>query len=207
MTLTDVPGGRPVLASETVHVGMVWDVRRDTVDLGEGGTVRREYVAHTGAVAVLAIDADDRVLLVRQYRHPVRAELWELPAGLLDVPGEDPLAAAARELAEEADLVAADWWHLVDYLASPGGSDEKVRVYLARGLSPVPADQRHVREAEEQAMVATWTTLEDAVDAVLAGRLHNPSAVVGLLAAAAAKARGWSALTPVGPVTAGPAQG
>lgn len=185
---------RPLLASEVVHEGMIWDVVRDTVDLGEAGTVRREYVRHPGAVAVIALDDEDRVLLLRQYRHPVRAELWEPPAGLLDVPGEDPSRAAARELAEEADLVAGSWWELVDYLSSPGGSDEGLRLFLARDLTPVPHDERHVREAEEAGMAVRWVPLDEAVDAVLAGHLQNPSAVVGVLAAAACRSRGWAGL-------------
>lgn len=190
----DRPVERPLLGSEVVHAGMIWDVVRDTVDLGDAGTVRREYVRHPGAVAVIALDDDDRVLLLRQYRHPVRAELWEPPAGLLDVPGEDPRQAAARELAEEADLVAGSWWELVDYLSSPGGSDEGLRLFLARDLSPVPHAERHVREAEEAGMVTRWVPLDEAVEAVLGGRLQNPSAVVGILAAAACRSRGWVGL-------------
>ncbi|MBC7290065.1 MAG: NUDIX hydrolase [Actinotalea sp.] len=175
---------------------MVWDVVRDTVDLGEPGTVRREYLRHPGAVSVIALDDQDRVLLLRQYRHPVRQELWEPPAGLLDVPGEPLQVAAARELAEEADLVAGRWWTLADYCSSPGGSDEALRVFLARDLTPVPEHARHTREAEEHGMPARWVPLDEAVGAVLAGRLHNPSAVIGVLAAAAARARGWADLRP-----------
>lgn len=192
----DVAAPRDVTASELLHEGMIWDVVRDTVDLGEAGTVRREYVRHPGAVSVIALDREDRVLLLRQYRHPVGQELWEPPAGLLDVPGEPLLAAAARELAEEADLVAARWWTLVDYRSSPGGSDEALRVFLARELSPVPEEGRHIREAEEHGMAVAWVPLSDAVTAVLEGRLHNPSAVIGVLAAAAARARGWDGLRP-----------
>ncbi|MBO1750192.1 NUDIX hydrolase [Actinotalea sp. BY-33] len=187
---------RPVLRSELLHDGMIWDVVRDTVDLGEAGTVRREYVRHSGAVAVIALDDGDRVLLLQQYRHPVRSELWEPPAGLLDVAGEDPWTAARRELAEETDLTADRWWVLADYLTTPGGNDERIRVYLVRGLRPVPEDERHDREAEERDMVARWFPLDEVVEAVLAGQVRNPSTVVGVLAAAAAKARGWSGLRP-----------
>lgn len=188
---------RPVVASEVVHAGLIWDVVRDTVDLGEAGTVRREYVRHPGAVGVLALDEQERILLVRQYRHPVGMELWELPAGLLDVPGEPPMGAAQRELAEEVDLVAARWDVLVDWFNSPGGMDEAIRVFVARDLSPVPDDQRHEREHEERDMVAEWVALDDARDAVLAGRVHNPTAVAGVLAAAAARDAGWATLRPV----------
>jgi 8-oxo-dGDP phosphatase len=187
---------RPVVASEVVHSGLIWDVVRDTVDLGEAGTVRREYVRHPGAVGVAALDEQGRLLLVRQYRHPVGMELWELPAGLLDVPGEPPVGAAQRELAEEVDLVAGRWDVLVDWFNSPGGMDEAIRVFLARDLSPVPDDQRHVREHEERDMVAEWVALEDARDAVLAGRVHNPTAVAGVLAAWAAREAGWATLRP-----------
>lgn len=192
--LADVPGERPVLESQVVHRGLVWDVVRETVELGPYRTVVREYVRHPGAVAVIALDDDDRVLLLRQYRHPAGAELWEPPAGLLDVPGEDPVVAAQRELAEEADLTATRWWVLADYLTTPGGSDEGLRVYLARGLAEVPHADRHRREDEEADMEPAWVPLDDAVTAVLAGRLRNPSTAVGVLAAAAARSRGWSDL-------------
>jgi ADP-ribose pyrophosphatase len=160
------------------------------------GVVRREIVRHPGAVAIIALDDDDRVLLLSQYRHAVRRVLWEPPAGLLDVAGEDARDAAARELAEEADLVAGRWDVLVDYFTSPGASDEAVRIFLARDLSSVPEADRHEREDEERDMVAEWLPLEEAVSLVLSGVLHNPSAVTGLLAAAAAKATGWAALRP-----------
>jgi ADP-ribose pyrophosphatase len=194
--LADLFVTRPVTGSQTVYRGLVWDVTRDTVELGEGGTVRREYIRHPGAVAVLALDEDDRVLLIRQYRHPVGMELWELPAGLLDVDGEGPLEAAQRELAEEADLRAERWDLLIDWFNSPGGMSEALRLYLARGVSPVPEDERHVREAEEHGMPVAWVPLGEARDAVLAGRFHNPGAVVGLLAACAARDQGWRTLRP-----------
>lgn len=194
--LEDLHRPRPVLGTTVSHHGMIWDVVRDRIDLGEAGVVEREYVRHTGAVAVLALDDDDRVLLLRQYRHPVRHELWEPPAGLLDVGGEAPLAAAQRELGEEADLVASEWAVLLDWFSSPGGMDEALRVYLARGLSEVPEAQRHVREGEEHGMPSAWVPLDEAKDAVLAGRVHNPAAVVSVLAAWAARAGGWTTLRP-----------
>jgi ADP-ribose pyrophosphatase len=194
--LQDVLAPRTVTHSETVYHGMVWDVVRDTIDLGEAGVVRREYVDHTGAVAVLALDDEGRVVLIRQYRHPVRMELWELPAGLLDNPGEPPLEAARRELAEEADLRAGRWDVLADWFSSPGGMTEALRVYLARELEPVPDAERHVREAEEHGMPAVRVRLEDARDAILAGRVHNSAAVIGVLAACAARDQGWSTLRP-----------
>lgn len=187
---------RPVTARETVFSGMVWDVVRDTIDLGEAGIVRREYVQHTGAVGVLALDDDDRVLFVRQYRHPVGMELWELPAGLLDMAGESPLECARRELAEEADLQAERWDVLIDWFNSPGGMTEALRLYLARGVSAVPEHLLHTREAEEHGMPVRWVSLDQARDDVLAGRLHNPAAVVGVLAAHAARSLRWASLRP-----------
>jgi ADP-ribose pyrophosphatase len=194
--LQDLFAPRTVTASETVHQGIIWDVVRDTVDLGEGGVVRREYVRHTGAVAIMALDDADRVLFVRQYRHPVGMELWELPAGLLDVAGEPPLEAARRELAEEADLRAERWEVLLDWFNSPGGMNEALRLFVARDVSYLPEHERHVREAEEHGMPARWVSLDQALDDVLAGRVHNPAAVVGVLAAHASRARGWSTLRP-----------
>jgi len=196
--LADVPAPRPVLESELVHRGMVWDLRRDTVDLGAEGTVRREYLDHPGAVAVMVLDDDERVFLLRQYRHPVRRELWEPPAGLRDAPGEDPLDTAARELAEEADLRAARWDVLLDMFTSPGGSSESIRVYLARSLSEVPADERYGRTAEEAEMRGRWWSLDEACDAVMTGRIASPTAVSGLLALDRARRAGWVSLRPAG---------
>jgi len=118
--LFDQPWCAPITENELVYAGAVWDIRRETFDYGDG-ELRRDYMDHTGAVAVVAIDEHDRMLLLRQYRHPVRMREWELPAGLLDVATEPALTCAQRELAEEADLVASDWQVLVDYSTTPGG--------------------------------------------------------------------------------------
>ncbi|HEY0214794.1 MAG TPA: NUDIX hydrolase [Cellulomonas sp.] len=187
---------RPVLEHTDLHHGRVWDLVSETADLGESQVVR-EFIAHPGAVAVIALDEAGRVLLLQQYRHPVRSELWEPPAGLRDVDGEAPHLTAARELAEEADLRAATWHLLAEFYTTPGGSDEQILVYLARDVSMVPEDERFTREDEEAGMVPLWVPLDEAVEAVLAGRLHSPSAVVGVLAAAAARDRGWSTVREV----------
>jgi len=194
--LRDLEAPRPVVSHEVIHGGKIFDLVGDVVDLGDT-QVLREYVAHPGAVAVIALDDDDRVLLLSQYRHPVRSELWEPPAGLRDVPDEDLVVAAARELAEEADLVAGSWWRLVDFFTTPGGSDERIRVFLARDLRPVAHADRFTRTDEEATMVPVWVPLDEAVDAALSGRLHSPTAVTGVLAAAAARARAWSTLEAV----------
>lgn len=198
--LEDRLGRAPVRDSEVVFAGRVWDVRRETVDLGEAGEVVREFVDHPGAVAVLALREDrggPEVLLIQQYRHPIGAHEWELPAGLLDVDGEEPWVGAARELGEEADLRAEKWDLLADYLSSPGGISEALRVYLARDLSDVPEGERFTREDEEHGMPTRWVRLDDAVDAVLAGRIRNATVAIGVLSAQAGLTRGWQTLRPV----------
>ncbi|HMM96029.1 NUDIX hydrolase [Phycicoccus sp.] len=187
---------RPVLDSRLVFEGRVWDVRTDRVDLGEAGVVTRDYVDHTGAVGVLALDEEDRAVVIQQYRHPVGAFDWEIPAGLLDVDDEPPHLTAARELHEEADLTAGRWATLVDHWASPGGSTEGLRIFLARDLAEVPHGERHERTGEELGMPQRRVPLDDLVAGVLEGRLHNPTLVIAVLAAEAMRARGWTGLRP-----------
>ncbi|UPL12534.1 MULTISPECIES: NUDIX domain-containing protein [Microbacterium] len=179
--LRDEPLDPEVLSSELVYEGRVWDVRSDRVRYGDGEIVR-QYVAHPGAVAIVALDDEGRVLLIQQYRHPIRHRDWELPAGLLDVPGEDPAAAAQRELAEEADLVAAHWEPLVSSWTTPGGNDELIQLFLATGITA--ADAAHSREDEEADIRLAWVPLDDAVAAVLDGRMRNGILAIGVLAAA-----------------------
>ena len=186
---------RTVVSTERRFEGRVWNVRTDTVDLGDGQTVVRDLIEHPGAVGVIALDDEDRVLLVRQYRHPVRSVLWEPPAGLMDVDGEDPLVGAKRELYEEAHLAADDWRVLVDYFNSPGGTSEIFRCYLARGVSAYDGE-RHPGEGEERDMPYAWVPLDEAVDMVLDGRLHNPTSVAGILAVKVARDRGFDSLRP-----------
>jgi 8-oxo-dGTP pyrophosphatase MutT (NUDIX family) len=203
--LHDEIGSRPVLSTETMFSGMIWDVEADTIDLGDGGVVRREYIRHPGAVGILAVDEQGRAAVIDQYRHPVGMTLWEIPAGLLDVDGEPPYEAAKRELAEEADLVAGSWQVLVDFMNSPGGTSEAFRCFLARDLSAVPEADRHQRTAEELGMQVRWVALEELREGILAGRLHNPGLIVGVLAALAARdsgvdgagpGSGWDRLRP-----------
>ena len=195
--VSDTPSPRRLLSSSKVYEGRIWDVVSDAFELNEdAGTLVRDYIDHPGAVAVLPMNVDGEILLLKQYRHPVGMDLWEIPAGLLDVEGEDFVVGAARELAEEADLTAATWNVLADFFNSPGSSSEAIRIYLARGLGDVPEADRHVRTDEEAEIELEWVPLEEAVSAVLEGRLHNPSAVVGILAAAAARADGFRSLRP-----------
>ncbi|MFJ3958442.1 NUDIX domain-containing protein [Arthrobacter sp. NPDC090010] len=188
--LEDAFHPRPLKNRRTAFEGRVWNVVSDTVSLDdEGHSMVRDYVDHTGAVAVIPVDDDGRIMVLKQYRHPVGMDLWEIPAGLLDVDGEGPQPAAARELAEEADLEAADWHVLVDFFNSPGGSSEALRVFVATGLSPVPEAERHVRTDEEAEFEYAWVTLQELVTAILEGRIHNVSTVVGILALNAAVQR------------------
>ncbi|HEV2951996.1 MAG TPA: NUDIX hydrolase [Actinomycetota bacterium] len=198
--ITDSPESRPVVASTTRFSGRIIDVRTDEVLLHDNGQepVERDYVVHPGAVAVIAIDDDDAILLVHQYRHAVGATLWEPPAGILDVDDEDPLVAARRELHEETNAVADDWRTLVDIFTSPGASNEVVRIYLARQITIQGDDGRHERVHEELDMPVAWVPLADAVAATLAGDVGNPLLTSGVLAAEAARtsAGGFDALRP-----------
>jgi ADP-ribose pyrophosphatase len=182
--------------TERLYDGRVISLRRDHVRMSDGAVADREIVEHPGAVGVVAVDDDGRVLIVQQYRHPVRARLDELPAGLLDVDGEPALQAAQRELAEEAATIAADWHVLVDLYTSPGMTDEAIRIYLARDLRPVPEDERHDPEHEEIELTVERVPLTDALQRVFAGEITNAAAIAGLLAAAQAAERGWAGLRP-----------
>ncbi|MFF1547814.1 NUDIX domain-containing protein [Streptomyces sp. NPDC058291] len=186
MTIKDTPEAWEVRATRTPFVGNKTSVRTDEVVMPDGSVVRRDYQVHPGSVAVLALDDEDRVLLIKQYRHPVRHKLWEIPAGLLDVPGENPLHAAQRELYEEAHVKAEDWRVLTDVYTTPGGCDESVRIFLARGLSEADG-QRFAVEDEEADMEHARVPVADLVQAVLAGDVHNNCLVVGVLSLAAAR--------------------
>lgn len=192
--LLDEPFEAPIVSSERRFQGHVWDVRSDSFEYGSTGsteTITREYVDHTGAVAILALDEDDRAMLIRQYRHPIAHRDWEIPAGLLDMEGEQPLRAAQRELAEEADLQASEWAVLADFFTSPGGSTEAIRIYLARGLKATPAFDRTEEEAD---LETRWVGLDAIVDAVLERRIGNSILGFAALAAQTSRARGWSSL-------------
>jgi ADP-ribose pyrophosphatase len=170
----------PVASSKDIYVGRVMAVRADQVVMPGGREATREIVEHPGAVAIAAVDERDRLMLVLQYRHAVRRRLWELPAGLLDHAGEDPAAAAARELAEEAGLKASTWSVLVDAVPSPGFSEEAIRVYLASGLTEV--DRPDLGDDEEADLEPRWIPLAEAVRMVLSGEIVNATTVAGVLA-------------------------
>src|SRR3954453_1073494 len=174
-----------VLTSERVYDGKVISLRRDELAMPGDTTAWRDVVEHPGAVAVVALDEGNSVVVVRQYRHPVGRDLDELPAGLLDVDGEPALETAKRELAEEAGLAADDWHVLVDLLTTPGMADEAARIFLARGLHEVDRD---VQEHEEAEMTSFRVPLGEVVEGVLGGRYENSLLIAGALAASHAAA-------------------
>ncbi|MGV0155736.1 NUDIX domain-containing protein [Rhodococcus sp. GB-02] len=175
------------LGSKTVYTGAIIALRVDTVAMPGGQRADREVVEHHGAVAVVALDEHDNLVLIHQYRHPLGHRLWEIPAGLLDAPGESPVEAAARELGEETGLGADRWSVLVDVALSPGFTDEAVRVFLAEGLHEVERDDP---EHEEADLEISRVPLADAVDMALGGEIVNATAVSGILAIATARATG-----------------
>ncbi|GHF12698.1 NUDIX hydrolase [Streptomyces spiralis] len=196
MTIKDTPEEWEIRATRTPFTGAKTSVRTDDVVMPDGSVATRDYQVHPGSVAVLALDSEDRVLVIRQYRHPVRQRLWEIPAGLLDVPGENPLHAARRELYEEAHVKAEDWRVLTDLYTTPGGCDEAVRIFLARELSEAEGE-RFAAEHEETDMELARVPVADLVRDVLAGKLHNNCLVVGVLALVAARqGDGLDALRP-----------
>ncbi len=195
--IRDEQSPRRRLETTTVFEGHIWDVVSESFTLTDDGeAITREFIRHPGAVAVLVLDDQDRVLLLRQYRHPVRMALWEIPAGLLDEEGEDFVDAAARELAEEADLTASQWHVLIDLFLSPGSSSEALRVYLARGVGAVAAADLHTRTHEEAEISLAWVDLDAAVTAVLEGRIHSPSAAAAILALKVSRERDFIDLRP-----------
>jgi 8-oxo-dGDP phosphatase len=185
----------PVASSVVQLSTRIISVRSDKVQMPDHHFAERTVVTHPGAVAVLAIDDADRVLMIKQYRHPTQRLLWEIPAGLRDTEGESPLATAERELLEEAGYRAGRWHTLVDFFPSPGYTTERLRIFLARDLVPVP-DSGYEREHEEKFLVTEWVPLPEAVRLALDGKLHNGPAITGVLAGYAASAEGFSSLRP-----------
>jgi ADP-ribose pyrophosphatase len=181
MLNSDFADARKVTNSEVTYRGKVWEIARDQFELAES-MLTRDYLKHPGAVAVVALNDAGEVLFISQYRHPVAHSMIEIPAGLLDSLDEDPLAAAKRELAEEAGYMAANWQVLVDFCTSPGSSSEAVRVFLATGLSPA-LENSYLRTAEESEIEIWFEPLETAIAKIFSGGIQSPTAVVGVLAA------------------------
>jgi ADP-ribose pyrophosphatase len=178
------------------YQGPIFTVFTDEVTMSSGDLAGRDVVVARGAVGVVALDDVDRVVLIKQYRHAVGKRLWELPAGLRDVTGEEPVRTAARELAEEADLIAGRYHLLVDLHTSPGFTDESIRIFLARELSAVPDAERHQRTDEEADLEVAWFDLDEAVAMVFRGEITIAAAVGGLLSASRARDEGWATLRP-----------
>jgi ADP-ribose pyrophosphatase len=169
-----------ISSRELIHNGMVWDVVREQFDY-RGVTLTREFVAHPGAVAVVALNEKNEVLLIKQYRHPVRSFLWELPAGLLDQPGEALVAAAQRELLEETGYVAEQWSELIEFHTTPGGNSETISIFLARNL--VFAGHNFELHGEEVDLEVAWFALDEVLDSILKSEMRNPAVSVGIMAA------------------------
>lgn len=192
---TDEPASWPVTSHTVLGTGAISSFVEDVVRTPTGESMTRQYLTHPGAVAIVAWDEKrDEIAVVRQYRHPVRREMLEIPAGLLDVAGEDCLAAAQRELAEEAELAADRWQVLVDVCTSPGGLAENLRIYLARGLHPVERPEGFVLEGEEAEMSHGFMKRTELLGAIFEGRCSSPSLIAGVLALDSARAGdrlGW----------------
>lgn len=191
--LEDRPASWPVASSEDLfRDGWVVALRADHVrrpDDPDGEPFRRLVLEHPGAVIVLAVDDDGRVCLLRQYRHPAAKLFVEVPAGLCDVPGEDPEVTARRELREEVALEAADWTPLGSFHSSPGISSEVMHLYLAQGLTEVERGDFSL-EHEEAEMEVFWAPYEELARAVLAGLVTDaPLALTVLLVAGRALER------------------
>jgi ADP-ribose pyrophosphatase len=184
------------ISSETAYRGKILALRVDTVRMPGARTAIREVVEHLGAVAIAAVDDNRNIAMVYQYRHPLGRRLWELPAGLLDVQGEDPQTTAARELKEESGLAAEHWRVLVDAASSPGFTDESVRIFLATGLTDVGRPDSHDEEAD---LTVHWVPIDQAVERVLSGDIVNATAAAGILAAYAATVDGKPTRPPDAP--------
>ena len=196
--MEDAQESWPVAATEPLLKHWLLKVRSDKVQMPDKHFAERTVVSHPGAVAVVALDDASQVLMIRQYRHPVGYQLWEIPAGLRDAAGEPPLETARRELFEETGHRAREWHVLIDYFTSPGYSTERLRIYLARGVEQVKDDEgpRYVPHDEEKFLEQQWVPLEEAVTLAFAGKLHNSAAITGVLAAQTARSDGFRGIRP-----------
>jgi len=170
------------ISLEQAFIGKIWNIVRKTFKFQDEILIR-EFIAHRGAVAVLALNEKDEVLLIKQYRAPVNKYLYEMPAGLRDHDGEDDLVAAKRELAEEADYQATDWSHLHSFYTTPGSSSEIIEIFLAKDLSKT--EVAFERTGEEKGMVPIWVPFQEVLAAVKASKLKSPTLVVAVLSLAA----------------------
>lgn len=184
----DSPQQWPVVRSEDRHRDdWVVALREDWIrhpDRPDGEPFSRLVLEHPGAVVILAVDDRERVFCLWQYRHPAGRRFVELPAGLLDVAGEEPLATAQRELVEEAGLAAAEWTPLGTTYSSPGISAEQHHYFVARGLTEVDRGD-FVADHEEADMDVGWVPASELIEAVVAGRVTDGHTVIAVLLARA----------------------
>ena len=164
-----------------LYKGRIVDLRLERVTLPNGAVVDLELMHHPGASAIAAVDDDEQVVLIRQYRHAAGGYLWELPAGVLDGP-EAPAACAARELREEVGLVAKELRPLGSMLTTPGFCDERIHLFLARGLR----DEGHAHEPDEVIAEIRRVPLGEALQMIRAGEIVDGKTIAGLHLAAAA---------------------
>ena len=169
-----------VLDSRTEYTGKIMSIRRDELTRGDGKTFIRETAVASDAVGIVAMDDKGRILLIRQYRHPMGRPVWEIPAGRMDVDGEKPEETALRELREETDTTAESVELLTPSLNSAGWTTERTYVYLAKGLTNVPEFER---ENEEADIEKKWIPLEEAAGLVKSGEIDDAKTVIGILLA------------------------
>ncbi len=178
------------IKSTTRFEGRIVTVTVDEVQLPNGTRAELEVVHHPGGAVVAAVDRDERVCLLRQYRYVADGWIWELPAGKLE-PSEPPLATAQRELAEEAGVRARSWSSLGSYVSSPGVFSEVLHLFLARDLEPT-ASAPEIHEVLE----VHWIPLAEACRRALDGELRDGKTALGLLRAAHQIAAGTTAAGP-----------
>jgi 8-oxo-dGDP phosphatase len=179
------PGGYEVTGSRVACEARLSRIRVDTVRMPDGAEVEREVVEHPSAVAIVALDDDDSVVLLHQYRHPIGEHVLELPAGKLDHDGESPERTAHRELAEEAGLAAEALSELVTFHNSSGWTDEETTVYLATGLRAVAAPAGFTATAEEAHMAIVRLPFAEALERARTGAITDAKTLIGLLLAGA----------------------
>lgn len=180
--LRDLPHAWEISRAVDIYSSSYLGLSLDTIVDPEGAEHERAVVKPNGAVGVVALDDQDRILLVEQYRHPVRHRMLEIPAGTLDVDGEGSLDTAVRELAEEADLRADEWEPLLTLYSTPGYSTELRQIYCATDLHAVPEAERTPRLAEEADMRQWWVPFDDAIEAIYQGRISDSLTVSAILA-------------------------
>jgi ADP-ribose pyrophosphatase len=172
-----------VVDSRVLHRGRYLEFRVDTIERADGSRGTRDVVGHPGAVAVLALDAEGRVLLVRQWRVPARRAMLEIPAGTLDIHAgatEDPEGAARRELEEETGHRATAWRRLSTFWTAPGFASEVMHLYLATGLADVTGPDR-LSPDEDEHLELSRVSIDEALALVDSGAISDAKSIIGVL--------------------------